>query len=426
MTDFLDKFEGYKFENLGYIRIPKFNPPEKDLVKFGLKKDCDSSSYLRALVADGFDQKEAAGLIPKERKQDYMERAESELAMLETLGFIDYLLLIHSITDFCQTNAILQGFSRGCLSGESKVITDKGLVNLKDVRVGDEVINSQGETDAVTNSFEYDCEETLVSFKTFCPTHTEIAMTGDHRVLMLKNVFKRVKAGEIERLKNYDLKTIFRNDKLEWEAAKNIRPNDYLVRYVGRTAPVSDIRTIDLAEHCPEFDEGFVYEKHAINQKHDLSLNGIGEKTGLSNNCLLNIKRGGNYKKACKERLVQYLSEKEFVFEDFIKFVSFTTKKYCRFLSLDDEFCYILGFFIGDGWHRDFQIGFAFHSEDNLEQLERVKKYFRQFGLEGTAIKHKKTKLIQFDRFDYSEREFSPNTGTYKLYRHDAPDDYKW
>lgn len=111
-----NNFTKYKFENLGYIKMPKINIPDQDYNRLKLKGQ-DTKEYLRALAREGFREKRASGLIPKDREKEYGERAKIELETFENLSFCDYVCMIYDIVRFCKSNGSLNSPARGSCGG---------------------------------------------------------------------------------------------------------------------------------------------------------------------------------------------------------------------------------------------------------------------------------------------------------------------
>lgn len=101
------------------------------------------------------------GLREKNLQQNefYKERLEEEIEVIKEGGFIDYFLILWDIFNYCRDNQILTGLGRGCfLPVINKVLTNKGLVSIEDVCIGDMVEGKSG-INEVINKFCYDIEE---------------------------------------------------------------------------------------------------------------------------------------------------------------------------------------------------------------------------------------------------------------------------
>lgn len=400
IQEILDRNTGYKFDVPG-VRLPKIIIPEDDLKSLNLEKETSNYDFLRALSRRGFLQ-----LKLKKDSQDYkkyQERAKYELQTFEELGFTDYILLCWDIINWCKKNGVPTGLGRGCLTYDSQVLTKDGYKSLGEVKIGDCVINSSGQWDEVIDTHIYDCDEELISFKTQCDTFSEVAMTKDHKILGMKDPFKRDSSGHVKSYNNLDLKQVFSEKNLIWDKADNFNKLDYFVRYIGRTNRIKDIESIDLAKFADRYDDDFVYEDHQVSDNHPLCINQITRESKISSNCLRSIKSGHVNKKRnsrydrALNKLNEYLCSNGFSFNDFIDFPSKVVKKIPRYLFIDEKFCYVLGFFIGDGWvkTKGSSIGFAFNSEKDLKQLQAIKEYFKDYlQYENWSKKKKLVQLI--------------------------------
>lgn len=394
LKDFLDQFESLQISVPG-VRLPQITIEDKYKTELGLKPDCSNYELVVALCNKGLTE------IGFKNDKVYEDRLNYELSMLEDMGFIDYLLIVWDVIKFCNEKDIPLGLSRGCLNYDAPVYVNNGYKKLGEVKIGDVVINSSGQEDEVINTMVYDCKEELVGFKTYKGTHSEVLMTKDHLVFAVKDPIIRNEIGEALHLKkNYVFKEIFSKDKLQWVKADELNRNDYLVRYVGRKQPIKDIESIDLAQFCSTkntwFDNEFVYEKHVKN--HFLCCKTLAKKTGICSSVVKGIKLGKNIKnKENLNKLNNYLVLNGYTLEQFKEFSPFDIKKYPRYIKIDEDFCYVLGFFIGDGWARlnGVSLGFAFNSEKDQKQLDKIIEYFNKFEVGFCKIKHKKTKLIQ-------------------------------
>lgn len=394
--NFCNQFEELNIPIHG-VRLPTFVIEDSYKKKLNIIDNIDNYEFLRRLCFHGFLNLKLEKGSPEYTK--YTERIERELSIMNELGYVDYILLVWDVVNFCEDSKIPTGYGRGCLTGNSPVKTLNGFKFLKDVTVGDKVINKLGQLDVVTNKFKYDYYSDLIELKVFGDTSSEIQMTPDHKVFCLKNPFSYTNYKSHNYIKGFselNLKEFFSANKLSWVQAQDVKPNDYLVRAVGRINPIKDIKTIDLAKFNHEFDDNFVYEKRPSNKIHPLAMRSISRETGISRAALLRLKNTGpSVESSIKNELEKYLKSKSFNFEDFILFDGITIIKYPRYIPVDEDFCYVLGFFIGDGWCDKTRIGFAFHQEDNVKEISKISEYFQKLGTPTCICPHKKKKLNQ-------------------------------
>ncbi len=162
-------------------RLPHFKGGEKTLTN---------------MIVEGFTEKVEQGYIPKDRIDEYSERVEYELKVIKDLGLIDYFLLINDIVEWCSNNEVAVGPGRGCFLPGSKVLMADGSVKkIKDVSIGDRILNRLG-NDIVENRFEYEADEDIINLTISGET---FGCTKDHEIEVIRDNKKQwVKASEIE------------------------------------------------------------------------------------------------------------------------------------------------------------------------------------------------------------------------------------
>tara|TARA_Y100000593_G_scaffold30239_2_gene59948 strand:- start:2705 stop:5290 length:2586 start_codon:yes stop_codon:yes gene_type:complete len=129
VSDFTKQFEGVKLDLHG-VRLPSFEISVNDKRKNRISEDADNYEFLRRLCLNRFEE---LGLN-KENK-DYVDRAKHELKILKDLGFVDYILLVWDVINFCRTNSIPTGPGRGSAAG-SLVLYLIGVTKIDPVKHG--------------------------------------------------------------------------------------------------------------------------------------------------------------------------------------------------------------------------------------------------------------------------------------------------
>lgn len=105
---------------LGKRLIPKFGPPE------GFTKE----QYLRKLTQIGLEERYRGA--PSE---GHLERAEYELRIIESVGFVDYFLVVWDLINFARNTGIPVGPGRGSGAG-SLVVYALQITNIDPIRYG--------------------------------------------------------------------------------------------------------------------------------------------------------------------------------------------------------------------------------------------------------------------------------------------------
>jgi len=112
--DFSSKFEDVDL-GLHGVRLPEFNIDSSAKRHLNLSEDVSNYDFLRALALNGFKDLKIDKNLPEYKK--YVDRAKYELETLKELGFIDYILLVWDVINFCKTNSIPVGLGRGSAAG---------------------------------------------------------------------------------------------------------------------------------------------------------------------------------------------------------------------------------------------------------------------------------------------------------------------
>lgn len=120
LNNFLsDKNLSSKFEDVDLglhgVRLPEFNIESSTKRHLNLSEDASNYDFLRALSLNGFKELKIDKSLPEYKK--YVDRAKYELETLKELGFIDYVLLVWDVINFCKTSDIPIGLGRGSAAG---------------------------------------------------------------------------------------------------------------------------------------------------------------------------------------------------------------------------------------------------------------------------------------------------------------------
>tara|TARA_Y100000766_G_scaffold285470_1_gene309214 strand:+ start:5458 stop:7986 length:2529 start_codon:yes stop_codon:yes gene_type:complete len=131
-NNFSENFEDLKI-NLHGVRLPSFEIAKEEKHKIKVSEDIDNFDFLRALCLHGFKDLNLKK-NSKEYKQ-YVERIKYELETLKDLGFVDYVLLVWDVINFCKNNDIATGPGRGSAAG-SIVLYLIGVTKVDPVKYG--------------------------------------------------------------------------------------------------------------------------------------------------------------------------------------------------------------------------------------------------------------------------------------------------
>jgi DNA polymerase III alpha subunit len=132
-NDFINSFEGITFPNLGFIKIPQIPISDEEKKAVKLPPEATQEQVLYALAQRGFNDKLKSGVIPKDQKKVYAERLRMEFDVIKSLFFIDYIILVYKIIEFCKKNDILNSPSRGSCGG-SLLLYVLGVIKIDPIK----------------------------------------------------------------------------------------------------------------------------------------------------------------------------------------------------------------------------------------------------------------------------------------------------
>lgn len=114
-----DKVFSSKFQNVDLglhgVRLPEFSIDIQSKRHLNVSEDVSNYDFLRALSLNGFKDLNIDKNSSEYKK--YIDRAKHELETLKELGFIDYILLVWDVINFCKTHDIPVGLGRGSAAG---------------------------------------------------------------------------------------------------------------------------------------------------------------------------------------------------------------------------------------------------------------------------------------------------------------------
>jgi len=114
--------------NVYGIRLPSFEIDKSIKSRIGVEENCDNLTFLRKLCEHGLKEK-------NKYEQNYLDRLEYELSIVDELSFTDYLILVWDVINFCHTNKIPTGLGRGSAAG-SLILYSCGVTQIDPIRYG--------------------------------------------------------------------------------------------------------------------------------------------------------------------------------------------------------------------------------------------------------------------------------------------------
>jgi len=112
MKDFNSLFSNIKLPIHG-VRLPEFNIESRIKKQYGLEENSSNYDFLMQVCRSNFKKLN----IAKEDFPKYSERVKYELETIKELGFLDYILLVWTVINYCNENSIPVGLGRGSAAG---------------------------------------------------------------------------------------------------------------------------------------------------------------------------------------------------------------------------------------------------------------------------------------------------------------------
>lgn len=400
---------------------PKFsNPSGKELPIFPVKDEPDYEEfsnwkstqdedllkldedklYLRFKCFNAFNK--IKDTLPIDQHINYINRINTELDVLEYQGFSSYMLIVSDYVNWCIKQDIPVGPGRGCVQGNTQVLTSNGFKDISSIKVGENVYSHSGNERKVLNTFSFDVnEEKVLKIKTQ-KSFEELTLTKDHKLLGLKRKVFNTKNGRTYSNWNKTAK------EPEWIEAKDLKKTDLL----WMTYPKNQIidywndGIIDLSQFSTFGIVSEDYIKYKCYKENKFSVSNISKILNINNQIIHKIKNNKNLNVKNKTKLVlntlsQYLLENNMTLNDWQNLDTSTLLTVNRYINFTDKFYYIIGLWVGDGFliynkrNGKYGIGFSFNSKET-KLVDSVKDYFTSIGFNVSSYK-KKENAIQVE-----------------------------
>ncbi len=121
---FTEQIKNYDLDLHG-VRLPSFEIDLKCKRSLSLSEDITNDKFLVELCKNGLKDKNID-------RKEYRDRLNYEYKTLKELGFIDYILLVWDVINFCKENKIPTGAGRGSAAG-SLILYTIGVTNIDPV-----------------------------------------------------------------------------------------------------------------------------------------------------------------------------------------------------------------------------------------------------------------------------------------------------
>ena len=370
----------------GNYHLPEYEPPKG--------KTCDQ--YLRELCYEGLEKKYGGDAMAED--SPLRQRLESELSTIESMGFVEYFLIVWDFINFAKTKGIPVGPGRGCCNAGTLIYTEQGLLPIEEIEPGMRVFSHDGSLQNVEAVFKYPVDEKLRQIRCYYGSKFGNAYTADHKILAVKA------ARETDKhllAQGYQFRKT--TEEPSWIPASELEMGD-LVAFPKFTEKCEPLGVIDLAEYAgPNADIGsFTIKEHlSQNFAHPVSVREISRQTGVSRSAVKRYSRGESCTRRTKDEVDDYLASLGMSVDDWRQALNRVSETFVndinRFVTVDEDFMFVLGAMTGNGWVRrgSGEIGFCCNSE--LINQDFLDAFTRVFGISFYKVNRSKTtKLIQY------------------------------
>ena len=355
-----------------------------------------------------------------EQHTTYRDRIEHELHIIGKTGFGDYFLIVADYVRYVKEDLkTLVGSGRGCLTGDALVLTsDRGYVPLAEICRGDSVFTHSGVQRRVTDAMSYAIKgEILLRIETEFG-YQPITLTQDHKVFGRRAIETEEYAKHRQGLRGYKNRKQYEFGDAEWIRADKLKPGDQLF------TPWPERKTwnpgvLDLADHATGREEiGSTDIAVPTRPTGVVSVRELSRDAGVSRNFLRDVvahpEKIGHTLDRLGRRMTRHLAAVDkcqqllanqygVTLAEWVGAYRDHRRRVQRYIPFDSEMAYVVGRWIGDGWHRhtenkgshSYHLGIAFH-EDDAEGITRVGSFFKHLGFHVHENRnHQGKRLVQ-------------------------------
>lgn len=430
-----------------YDLLSKPTIPEYEVSDIDLPYEDDicitkKDKYLMHLCIQGASEKRPWEKT-KYTKQEYWDRLQNEMQVIVKSNLSGYFLVMYDIcmaadnrpADYSfdwqnnknDTDPIAKGPGRGCLDGDVKIWTHRGYIPIKDVKIGDKVINCDGKLCNIVNKMKYSTgnNEKLLEIKSYYGNEN-VVLTKNHKIFSQKQN-KETNQNLINHGYVWNKKD--NRNILEWTQAQDLCEGDWVVTPNIDHRIVEQDKNIDLSKFIPnilhkgriEFDENFITEYVPKNESFEASIRDIAKKYRI---CRNTVKRIVNNDPKVRQNTLDKFTKiiKNYGFNNITDWIIYHNKhkykinKIKRYINIKD-LSFLMGIFVSDGWIRNNNntfIGFA----ECLSKDTKVipKSIYKTFGIKSNHTIHKTKDLIQYYIYSWTIHNFiKTNISTYNF-----------
>ena len=375
----------------------------------------DENAEFERKVREGIKIKFPNG-FPKGKEKIYEERLEYELGIIKKMGYAGYHLIVADYLEYGRLlgylpsqeeieNAPLSvkeldayitqkgypriGYSigpgRGCSKKGGMVYTKFGAKPIEEVDIGDEVYDYTGKLCPVLKRWEYPVKEELLNITIW--NGGKVSYTKDHKFYSASAipVTNKMKLAQGYRYADTKPETDF-----EWKKAEDLKQGDW-VAIPRMTLPLKNEKVVfDLAKYASSkytvTDTELFYTNTDALINKGLNITALAKYLKMSKSTIrLFFNNSSKVKPYTAEKITEYLKKQNVTVEEWRsmgKKISIP-----RFISLNEELAYLIGYYIADGWYHSNECNLAYNFETEQDYAIKIHSSLRNILGQDISIK---------------------------------------
>ena len=293
----------------------------------------------------------------KDEARDYIKNKDIILISEDNPKLVN---AIQTYSDVVIQKSIREGF---CLLPDTKIITDLGYKEIKDIECGDKVLISSGSFESVNKTMH---REVNCYYEVNCWKGIQLNITGEHPVFAAKRLNK----------------TNFK--ALDWIPIEELNKGDYIATPIPKSESLDLILDLKDYDNLIRYDDIYVYYDWGYSGKRELSYSALTKILGVTKSFLervvRHIKENTEPKKIEQRICLKKLLD--------LGYEVAVPEKINRFIDLKDkDIQWLFGLYIGNGSNNGAFIEFCFN-KNKYYMIEKIQNIFKYKFNKDVLIRH--------------------------------------
>lgn len=375
----------------------------------------DENAEFEKLVREGIKRKFPDG-FPQGKEKEYEERLEYELSVIKNMGYSGYHLIVADYLKYGRllgylptaeevANAPLSikelddyiieknypriGYSigpgRGCSKKGGMVYTEFGAKPIEEIKCGDKVYDYTGKLCPVLKRWEYPVEEELLDITIW--NGGKVSYTKDHKFYSSSYIPETNKMRLAQGYRYIDCGPEL---PFEWKEAEKLKQGDWLAIPRIKLPLANQKIVFDLADYASSkyevtpFEISYRDTSNLIERK--VNITAVAKALNMTKETVSNFYNNfGKSTPKTIEKITNYLNEHNISVDEWRALEQKISIP--RFITLDSNLSYLIGYYIADGWCHNYTCHFAYNSETEQDYGKKIITLIRKVLGDNVTIK---------------------------------------